>query len=65
MVGIPLIVDQPMNIKRVVELGLGVGLSYVEMTRDSLVAAILEVAGNERYTEWKFVVRKVVNILRD
>lgn len=49
MVGIPFIIDQPSNVKRLVELGIGLRLDRFALTKESLIEAIMEVASNKRY----------------
>uniref|UniRef100_A0A6P7F682 UDP-glucuronosyltransferase 3A1-like n=1 Tax=Diabrotica virgifera virgifera TaxID=50390 RepID=A0A6P7F682_DIAVI len=61
-VGIPLITDQHANVKRIVELGLGVKVDYKTLTKDILQNAIMEVAQNPTYKE---EVRKAKSILLD
>ncbi|XP_072400614.1 UDP-glycosyltransferase UGT5-like isoform X1 [Diabrotica undecimpunctata] len=51
LVGMPFVTDQPSNIKRIVDLGLGVQVDYKTLTKDILKDAILEVAQNPKYKE--------------
>ncbi|CAH1286162.1 unnamed protein product [Diabrotica balteata] len=51
LVGMPFVTDQPSNIKRIVDLGLGVQVDYKTLTKDILKNAILEVAQNPKYKE--------------
>ncbi|XP_023029674.2 UDP-glucosyltransferase 2, partial [Leptinotarsa decemlineata] len=62
MVGIPLIVDQPLNIEIISDKGIAVGLNSETMTKDDVKKAIIEVAENERYKE---KVREAAAILKD
>lgn len=56
MVGVPIIFDQPLNVKRIVELGLAVEIKPSELTKKSLLKVILDVAGNNRFDYYfKFV----------
>lgn len=54
MVGIPMIFDQPLNIKRLVELGMALEIKSSKITKKSLKEAILEVARNRRFVFLKF-----------
>nr|XP_023019250.1 UDP-glucuronosyltransferase 2B2-like [Leptinotarsa decemlineata] len=49
MIGIPFITDQPTNVRRVVDLGMGLGLDYRTMTKGQLKNAIQEVIENKKY----------------
>ncbi|KAG5871634.1 hypothetical protein JTB14_031314 [Gonioctena quinquepunctata] len=49
MIGIPFITDQPTNVKKLVELGMAIGLDYRSMTRNQLKSVIIEVAENPKY----------------
>lgn len=51
MVGIPFVFDQPMCIRKVVKLGMAVGLTHTEITKESLKEAILEVVRNSRFVK--------------
>ncbi|CAG9854774.1 unnamed protein product [Phyllotreta striolata] len=51
LVGIPFITDQPSNIKRIVELGMGQMVEHQTLTKEKLKEAILEVAGDPEYKE--------------
>ncbi|KAJ8947849.1 hypothetical protein NQ318_009995, partial [Aromia moschata] len=51
MVGIPFIADQTMNIKRLVEYGVAIGIDYITVTKDELKSAIVEVATDKKYKE--------------
>ncbi|CAG9854773.1 unnamed protein product [Phyllotreta striolata] len=51
LVGIPFITDQPSNIKRIVELGMGQMVEQQTLTKEKLKKAILEVAGDPEYKE--------------
>ncbi|XP_050518304.1 UDP-glycosyltransferase UGT5 isoform X3 [Diabrotica virgifera virgifera] len=62
LVGMPFVTDQPSNIKRIVELGLGVKVDHKTLTRDILKDAIMEVAQNPKYKE---EVKKAKSILLD
>lgn len=48
IVGLPMIAEQPINVQNMVDLGIGLGLDYSSMTKDSLKQAILDVATNEK-----------------
>lgn len=48
MVGIPVFGDQLLNIRRIVQFGMGVKLSLSEITSDSFVESVLEVFQNQR-----------------
>ncbi|KAJ8980328.1 hypothetical protein NQ317_008036 [Molorchus minor] len=62
MVGVPFIADQPMNIKRLVEIGVAIGIDYLTVTKEELKSAIIEVAENNRYKENMVSLR---NLLQD
>ncbi|CAG9821310.1 unnamed protein product [Phaedon cochleariae] len=62
MVGIPFMTDQPTNIKKMVDLGFGIGLDHRTMTKEQLRDAISEVAENKKYKE---KVKKSKKILVD
>ncbi|KAJ8966046.1 hypothetical protein NQ317_018127 [Molorchus minor] len=62
MVGVPFIADQPMNIKRLVEIGVAIGIDYLTVTKEELKSAIVEVAENNRYKENMVSLR---NLLQD
>lgn len=49
MVAIPFFADQPRNAKKINDLGIGLLLDYMTMTKDTLKEAILEVAQNKTY----------------
>ncbi|KAH8369563.1 hypothetical protein KR093_000152, partial [Drosophila rubida] len=51
LVGIPLFLDQYRNLLQTIGAGAAVQVDYLKLTTASLVAAIREVAENERYTQ--------------
>ncbi|RZC32085.1 UDPGT domain containing protein [Asbolus verrucosus] len=46
LVGMPFMGDQPMNVQKLVEIGIAVGVDPVSVTKDELKKAIIEVAEN-------------------
>uniref|UniRef100_A0A6P7F017 UDP-glucuronosyltransferase n=1 Tax=Diabrotica virgifera virgifera TaxID=50390 RepID=A0A6P7F017_DIAVI len=62
LVGMPLITDQHANVKRIVELGLGVKVDYKTLTKAIFKDAVMEVAQNPTYKE---EVKKAKSILLD
>ncbi|KAJ8970378.1 hypothetical protein NQ314_001290 [Rhamnusium bicolor] len=62
MVGMPFIADQPMNIKRLAEVGVAVGVDYVTVTKNDLKSAIIEVAENKKY---KINIENLRTLLQD
>lgn len=46
LVGIPFFADQPLNIKKMVNLGIAQAVNIETLTKENLKAAILEVANN-------------------
>ncbi|CAG9820048.1 unnamed protein product [Phaedon cochleariae] len=51
MIGLPFMSDQPTNVKRITELGMGLGLDYRTMNKEQLRDAIIEVAENKKYKD--------------
>ncbi|CAH1164481.1 unnamed protein product [Phaedon cochleariae] len=51
MVGLPFITDQPGNIKKITDLGMGLGLDYRTMSKEQLKNAIMEVGENSWYKQ--------------
>uniref|UniRef100_W8BNH9 UDP-glucuronosyltransferase 2C1 n=1 Tax=Ceratitis capitata TaxID=7213 RepID=W8BNH9_CERCA len=62
MVGIPLFGDQPVNVLDVQQLGMGVYVSYADLTEERLRQAVEEVLHNPKYTE---TVRNFSKLYRD
>lgn len=48
VVGIPVLVDQPINMKNTVHAGTGLALNYDQLTNDSLYSVIQEVLNNPK-----------------
>lgn len=51
MVGLPITFDQPRTCARLARRGEGVVLQWETLTSEGVVAAVLEVTGNKRYSE--------------
>ncbi|CAH1101184.1 unnamed protein product [Psylliodes chrysocephalus] len=51
MVGMPFITDQPSNIKKIEDLGMGLSVDYKTLKKEQLKKAIMEVAENTKYKE--------------
>ncbi|PSN34572.1 UDP-glucuronosyltransferase 2B18, partial [Blattella germanica] len=51
VLGIPFIVDQNFNAKKIQDSGIGVKLSFVDVTKESLTQSINEILHNVRYKE--------------
>uniref|UniRef100_A0A1Y1NHP0 Glucuronosyltransferase n=1 Tax=Photinus pyralis TaxID=7054 RepID=A0A1Y1NHP0_PHOPY len=49
MIGIPFYGDQPYNVRRMVSKGFGLELDHRTLDKETLKAAILEVANNPKY----------------
>ncbi|KAF2892702.1 hypothetical protein ILUMI_13474 [Ignelater luminosus] len=62
LVGIPFIADQPLNIKKMVDLGIAESVDIETLTKENLKAAILEVAGNPKYRN---KVREISQLIKD
>lgn len=48
MVGMPVFADQPLNVRKMVDLGIGLSLDPIKMTKEDLKRAVIEVAENGR-----------------
>lgn len=48
LVGMPFMGDQPMNVQKIIDLGIGVGVDPVTVTQDQLKESIIEVAENRK-----------------
>lgn len=48
MVGMPFITDQPSNIKKIEDLGMGLSVDYKTLKKEQLKKAIMEVAENTK-----------------
>ncbi|CAG9860221.1 unnamed protein product [Phyllotreta striolata] len=51
IVGMPFFTDQPTNIQKIAELGMGLYIEHTTVTKDILKNALLEVAQNKKYKE--------------
>ncbi|KAF2892701.1 hypothetical protein ILUMI_13473 [Ignelater luminosus] len=49
LVGIPIFADQPLNVKKMLDLGIAQAVNIKTLTKENLKAAILEVAQNSKY----------------
>jgi UDP:flavonoid glycosyltransferase YjiC (YdhE family) len=49
MVGIPIIGDQPINVKAVVDNKMGISLNYGDISKESVLKAIRTVLDEPRY----------------
>jgi UDP:flavonoid glycosyltransferase YjiC (YdhE family) len=48
LVGMPFMGDQPMNVQKIVDLGIGLGVDPVTVTKNELKNSIIEVAENNK-----------------
>lgn len=48
VVGMPFFADQPINVKKMVDLGIAISVDYTTVDKESLKSAIMEVATNEK-----------------
>lgn len=51
LVGMPFFADQPLNVKKMVDLGIARSVDPLKMTKDELKEAIIDVAENEKYVK--------------
>nr|XP_023017936.1 UDP-glucuronosyltransferase 2B15-like [Leptinotarsa decemlineata] len=51
ILGIPFIADQEMNIKRLAQLGVAVGLDFVTVTKEEILNAVKEIIDNPKYKQ--------------
>ncbi|KAJ3657226.1 hypothetical protein Zmor_016242 [Zophobas morio] len=51
MVGMPVFADQPLNVYKMVQLGIGRSVDHMTMTKEELKEAIRDVAENKKYRE--------------
>lgn len=49
LVAMPFFADQPLNVKKMVELGIARSIDASRMTKNDLKEALLDVAGNDKY----------------
>ncbi|XP_063914602.1 UDP-glycosyltransferase UGT5-like [Zophobas morio] len=62
MVALPFIGDQPLNVMKMVQLGIGRGVNHVSMTKQELKEAIVDVSENKKYKE---KIKEVSNLISD
>ncbi|KAF2886213.1 hypothetical protein ILUMI_19960 [Ignelater luminosus] len=62
IVGIPFFGDQENNVKRIINKGIGLGLSFSTLDKSSLKEAILEVANNPKY---RIRVKELADLSKD
>lgn len=48
LIGMPFFGDQPANVLKIIELGIGLGIDKLTVTKDDLKNAIIEVAENRK-----------------
>ncbi|KAJ3641639.1 hypothetical protein Zmor_028135 [Zophobas morio] len=51
LIGMPFMRDQPMNVQKIIDMGIGLGIDPVTMTKEELKKCIIEVAENNKYRE--------------
>ncbi|KAK7865277.1 hypothetical protein R5R35_012574 [Gryllus longicercus] len=51
IVGVPFVIDQHMNIRKMQKLGRGLLLEYKDLTKDTLLHTLREIIGNPSYRE--------------
>ncbi|KYB26371.1 Ecdysteroid UDP-glucosyltransferase-like Protein [Tribolium castaneum] len=51
LVGMPFIADQPLNVMKMVKMGIGRSVNHKTMTKETLKEVILDVIKNEKYRE--------------
>ncbi|CAG9860676.1 unnamed protein product [Phyllotreta striolata] len=61
LVGMPFFTDQPANLRKIEELGMGLMIDHVSLTKDKLKAALLEVAQNKKYKENVIKGKAIIN----
>lgn len=49
LIGMPFFADQPLNVKKMVDLGIARRVDPLKMTKDDLKEAIIDVAENNKY----------------
>lgn len=49
LIGLPFLIDQNANVKKMIEFGIGTGLNLKTLTKDDVKNAILKITQNERY----------------
>ncbi|KAF2892703.1 hypothetical protein ILUMI_13475 [Ignelater luminosus] len=62
LVGMPFFGDQPLNVMKMVHLGIAKGIDIQEFTKDELKEALIEVAENPKYRN---KVKEISNLLSD
>ncbi|KAF2892700.1 hypothetical protein ILUMI_13472 [Ignelater luminosus] len=62
IVGIPFFADQPLNVKKMLDLGIAQAVDINTLTKENLKAAILEVAQNPKYRN---KVRELAQLVTD
>ncbi|XP_063913099.1 UDP-glycosyltransferase UGT5-like [Zophobas morio] len=51
LIGMPFMRDQPMNVQKLIDMGIGLGVDPVIMSKEELKKRIIEVAENNKYRE--------------
>ena len=48
LIGMPFMRDQPMNVQKIIDMGIGLGVDPVTMSKKELKKCIIEVAENNK-----------------
>ncbi|XP_063913101.1 UDP-glucuronosyltransferase 2B2-like [Zophobas morio] len=51
LIGMPFMRDQPMNVQKIIDMGIGLGIDSVTMSKEELKKCIIDVAENHKYHE--------------
>ena len=56
LIGLPFLIDQNANVRKMIEFGVGTGLDLKTLTKDDVKNAILKITHNERYSFLIYVI---------